>query len=92
MTSSRDDVGRLIVAEAQARRYIRGDCLAVMSALDQESGWDETIWDPTHTTYGVAQQDGSYPNRFDGAAAQIKGSSTSSTRGAPNRAPVRTSG
>ena len=73
MTTSRDDVGRLIVAEAQARRYIRGDCLAVMSALDQESGWDETIWDPTHTTYGVAQQDGSYPNRFNGAAAQIKG-------------------
>lgn len=42
-----------------------------MSALYQESAWNETVWDPTHTTYGVAQQDGSYPNRFNGAAEQI---------------------
>jgi hypothetical protein len=43
-----------------------------MSALYQESQWDETIWDGTRTTYGVAQQDGSYPHRFEGAAAQVK--------------------
>jgi hypothetical protein len=43
-----------------------------MSALYQESEWDETVWDPTHTTLGIAQQDGSYPHRTEGAAAQIK--------------------
>ena len=32
---------------------------------------DETVWDATHTTYGIAQQDASYPNRSNGAAAQI---------------------
>lgn len=69
---SKDQVAQLIVAEAKARNHTRDECLAEMSALYQESGWDETIWDPTHTTYGVAQQDGSYPHRFEGAAAQIK--------------------
>lgn len=69
--ATKDQVAQLIVGEAQKRKHTRDECLAEMSALYQESGWDETIWDPTHTTYGVAQQDGSYPNRFNGAAAQI---------------------
>ena len=69
--TTRDQVANLIIAAAKARGYTRDECLAVMSTLYQESGWDETIWDPTHTTYGVAQQDGSYPNRFQGAGAQI---------------------
>ncbi|WP_135452594.1 N-acetylmuramoyl-L-alanine amidase [Mycobacterium sp. DL99] len=73
MAATKEQVAQLIVAEAKARGYTRDECLAVKSALYQESGWSETIWDPTHTTYGIAQQDGSYPNRFDGAAAQIKG-------------------
>lgn len=73
MAATKDQVAQIIVAEAKARGYTRDECLAVKSTLYQESGWSETIWDPTHTTYGIAQQDGSYPNRFDGAAAQIKG-------------------
>lgn len=73
MPASKDDVARLIFGEAKARGYTRDDGQAVASTLFQESGWDETVWDPTHTTYGVAQQDGSYPNRFKGAAAQVKG-------------------
>ncbi|MDM3894734.1 N-acetylmuramoyl-L-alanine amidase [Mycobacterium intracellulare] len=72
MTATKDQVAQIIVGEAKARNHTRDECLAEMSALYQESGWDETIWDPTHTTYGVAQQDGSYPNRFQGAAAQVK--------------------
>lgn len=71
MPASKDQVAQLIVGEAKARNHTRDECLAEMSALYQESGWDEKVWDPTHTTYGVAQQDGSYPNRFDGAAAQV---------------------
>lgn len=70
--TSRDQVAQLIVGEAKARNHTREECLAEMSALYQESGWDETIWDATHVTYGVAQQDGSYAHRFEGAAAQIK--------------------
>jgi Putative peptidoglycan binding domain len=73
MAATKDQVAQLIVAEAKSRAYTRDECLAVKSTLYQESGWSETIWDPTHTTYGIAQQDGSYPNRFGGAAAQIKG-------------------
>jgi N-acetyl-anhydromuramyl-L-alanine amidase AmpD len=69
---TKDQVAELIVGEAKARNHTRDECLAEMSALYQESGWDETVWDPTHTTYGVAQQDGSYPHRFEGAPAQIK--------------------
>lgn len=72
MTATKDQVAQIIVGEAKARNHTRDECLAELSGLYQESGWDETIWDPTHTTYGVAQQDGSYPNRFDGAAAQVK--------------------
>lgn len=72
MAATKDQVAQLTIAEAKARNYTRDECLAVMSTFYQESGWDETIWDPTHTTYGVAQQDGSYPNRFQGAGAQIK--------------------
>lgn len=71
--TNKDGVAQLIIAQAKARNYTRDECLAVMSCLYQESGWDETIWDPTHTTYGIAQQDGSYPNRFVGASAQING-------------------
>lgn len=69
--TTKDQVAQLIVAEARKRGHTRNECLAEMSCLYQESGWSDTIWDPTHTTYGIAQQDGSYPNRFDGAAAQI---------------------
>jgi N-acetyl-anhydromuramyl-L-alanine amidase AmpD len=72
VTATKDQVAQDIVGEAKARNHTRDECLAEMSALYQESGWDETVWDPTHTTYGVAQQDGSYPNRFQGAAAQVK--------------------
>lgn len=74
MTASRDQVAQIIVGEAKARLYTRAECLAVMSSLFQESEWDETIWGPAgkKVTYGIAQQDGSYPNRFNGAAAQIK--------------------
>ncbi len=71
--TTKDQVAQLIVGEAKARNHSRDECLAEMSALYQESQWDETVWDPTHTTYGVAQQDGSYPNRFKGAAAQVNG-------------------
>ncbi|OFB44782.1 hypothetical protein BA059_02360 [Mycolicibacterium sp. (ex Dasyatis americana)] len=71
--TTKDQVAQLIIAQAKPRKYSRDECLAIMSTLYQESGWNETIWDPTHTTYGIAQQDGSYPNRFDGAAAQIIG-------------------
>ncbi|CPR79083.1 N-acetylmuramoyl-L-alanine amidase [Mycobacteroides abscessus] len=70
--TTKDQVAQLIVAEAKQRGHTRDECLAEMSALYQESGWVETIWDSTHTTYGVAQQDDSYPNRFGGAAPQIK--------------------
>jgi hypothetical protein len=70
--TSRDQVAQIIVGEAKARNHTRDECLGELSALYQESGWDETIWDATHTTYGVAQQDGSYPHRFEGAAAQVK--------------------
>lgn len=73
MVTTKDQVAQLIVAEAKARGYTRDECLAVKSALYQESEWDETVWDPTYTTFGVAQQDASYPDRFKGAAAQIKG-------------------
>ncbi|WP_016888301.1 N-acetylmuramoyl-L-alanine amidase [Mycobacteroides abscessus] len=71
MAATKDDVAQLTIAEAKKRKYGRDDCLAIMSTFYQESGWNETIWDPSQTTYGVAQQDGSYPNRFNGAAAQI---------------------
>ncbi|AWH13732.1 endolysin [Mycobacterium phage DillTech15] len=71
--TTKDQVAQITIAEAKARGYARSECLAVMSTFYQESGWNDTIWDPTHTTYGIAQQDGSYPHRFDGAAAQIKG-------------------
>ncbi|SHP62012.1 peptidoglycan recognition protein family protein [Mycobacteroides abscessus] len=73
MVTSKDQVAQLIVAEAKARGYTRDECLAVKSTLYQESEWDETVWDPTYTTFGVAQQDASYPDRFKGAAAQVKG-------------------
>jgi hypothetical protein len=69
--ATKDQVAQLIVAAAKQHGHTRDECLAEMSALYQESGWDETVWDKTHTTYGIAQQDGSYLNRFDGAAAQI---------------------
>ncbi|MEC4833744.1 N-acetylmuramoyl-L-alanine amidase [Mycobacteroides chelonae] len=69
--ATKDEVAQLTIAEAKKRGYSRDECLAVMSTFYQESGWNEEIWDPTHTTYGIAQQDGSYPNRFNGAAAQI---------------------
>lgn len=69
--TTKEQVAQLIVAEARKRGHTRNECLAEMSCLYQESGWSDTIWDPTHTTYGIAQQDGSYPNRLDGAAAQI---------------------
>lgn len=71
--TTKDQVAQLIVGEAKARGHTRDDCLAEMSALYQESQWDETVWDPTHVTFGIAQQDGSYANRFNGAAAQIAG-------------------
>ncbi|SKL66463.1 metalloendopeptidase-like membrane protein [Mycobacteroides abscessus subsp. massiliense] len=71
--TTKDQVAQLIVAEAKARGYTRDECLAVKSTLYQESEWDETLWDSTYTTFGVAQQDASYPDRFKGAAAQIKG-------------------
>jgi hypothetical protein len=71
-TMSKDAVAQLIVAEAKARGHIREEALGELSALDQESGLDDEIWDPKHVTYGVAQQDGSYPHRFEGAAAQVK--------------------
>ena len=72
MTTTKDEVARLIIGEARARGHGRDECLAELSALYQESMWDETVWDPTHTTFGVAQQDASYSHRFDGAAAQVK--------------------
>lgn len=70
--ATKDEVAQLIVGEAKVRNHSREECLAEMSALYQESQWDETIWDRTHVTYGVAQQDGSYAHRFEGAAAQIR--------------------
>lgn len=70
---TKDQVAQLIVGEAKKRQHTRQECLAEMSTLYQESGWDETVWDPTHTTYGIAQQDDSYPNRMNGAPAQIAG-------------------
>lgn len=69
--TTKDQVAQLIVAEAKARNHTRDDCLSELSCLYQESGWDETVWDPSYTTFGVAQQDASYPNRFQGAAAQV---------------------
>ncbi|MGP3321460.1 metalloendopeptidase-like membrane protein [Mycobacteroides abscessus subsp. abscessus] len=73
MVTTKDQVAQLIVSDAKARGYTRDECLAVKSTLYQESEWDETVWDPTYTTFGVAQQDASYPDRFKGAAAQVKG-------------------
>jgi hypothetical protein len=72
MAATKDQVAQLIVGEAKARNHTREECLGELSALYQESQLDETVWDPTHTTYGVAQQDSSYANRFQGAAAQVK--------------------
>ena len=43
--TTKDQVAQLIVAEAKARGYSRDECLAEMSCLYQESGWNETIWD-----------------------------------------------
>ena len=71
MAASKDAVAQYIVGACLKRGYSHDKTLAVLSALYQESGFDETIWDPTHVTYGVAQQDGSYPNRFDGYHAQV---------------------
>ena len=68
---TKDQVAQLIIGEAKKRQHTRDEALAELSALYQESELDETVWDPTHTTYGVAQQDGSYPNRMNGAPAQI---------------------
>ena len=72
--TTKDQVAQLIVGEAKARNHTRDECLAEMSALYQESQWDDTVWGPAgkQITYGIAQQDGSYPNRFQGAAAQLK--------------------
>ena len=72
--TTKDQVAQLIVGEAKARNHTRDECLAEMSCLYQESQWNETIWGPEgkQITYGIAQQDGSYPDRFKGAAAQIK--------------------
>lgn len=70
--TTKDQVAQIIVAEAKARNHTREECLGELSALYQESQFNETVWDSTHVTYGVAQQDGSYPNRFQGAAAQAK--------------------
>lgn len=72
--TTKDQVAQLIVGEAKARNHTRDECLAEMSALYQEAEFDETAWGPAgkKITYGVAQQDGSYPNRFQGAAAQLK--------------------
>ncbi|AGT20696.1 endolysin [Mycobacterium phage Dylan] len=75
MAATKDQVAQIIVTEAKARGYTREETRAIMSMMYQESRWDETIWGPSgkKITYGIAQQDGSYPNRFNGAAAQIKG-------------------
>lgn len=70
--TTKDQVAQIIVAEAKARNHTRDECLAELSTLYQESEFDETVWDSTHKTYGVAQQDASYPHRFEGAAAQAK--------------------
>lgn len=70
--NTKDQVAQLIVGESKARGYTRDECLAVKSTLYQESEWDEEVWDPTRTTYGVAQQDASYIHRFDGAPAQVR--------------------
>ena len=72
--TTKDQVAQLIVSEAKARNHTRDECLAEMAALYQESQWDDTVWGPAgkQITYGIAQQDGSYPNRFQGAAAQLK--------------------
>ena len=71
--ATKDQVAQFTILEAQRRGYTREMALAILSTFYQESGWSETIWDPTHTTYGVAQQDGSYPNRMNGYKAQILG-------------------
>lgn len=73
MAATKDQVAQLVVAEAKARGHSRDECLAELSCLYQESQLDETIWGPAgkRITFGVAQQDGSYPNRFNGAAAQV---------------------
>ena len=75
MPATYDQVVQMIVAEAKARKHSRDDCWAELSTLDQESELDETVWGPAgkKITFGVAQQDGSYPHRFEGAAAQVKG-------------------
>lgn len=75
VAATKDQVAQLTIAEAKARGYARDETLAIMATFYQESQWDETIWGPEgrKITYGIAQQDGSYPNRFNGAAAQIKG-------------------
>ena len=72
--ATKDQVAQLIVGEAKERNHTRDECLAELSALYQESQWNETVWGPEgkRITYGVAQQDGSYEHRFDGAAAQVK--------------------
>lgn len=74
MVATKDQVAQLVVAEAKARNHTRDECLAEMACLYQESQWNDTVWGPEgkQITYGVAQQDGSYPNRFEGAAAQVK--------------------
>lgn len=74
MVTTKDQVAQRIVGEAKARNHTREECLAEMSCLYQESQWNEAIWGPEgkKITYGIAQQDGSYPHRFEGAAAQIR--------------------
>lgn len=70
--ATEDQVAQIIIGEARRRGHTRDECLAELSTLYQESRFNETVWDSTHTTYGVAQQDASYVHRLDGAAAQVR--------------------
>ena len=60
------------MAEAYNRSYTRLEGIASLSTLIQESGLRYNVWDPKHITFGIAQQDASYPGR-DNPNTQITG-------------------
>lgn len=65
MSSTYDEVAREVVAQCYLRGLSKAQTVPRLSTLIQESGLRPDVWDGTHTTFGIAQQDASYPHRDD---------------------------
>ena len=74
-----DQVAQLIVSKLRLVGTSRDECLAEMSCLYQESGWDETV-DATRTTYGIAQRTPATPTDRRVLQPKSPRSSTGSTK------------